>query len=95
MVSVGSSTPTIGRPSGVSGSANVVPITKSSMPVTETISPALATCVSTLSSPWKVCKRPIFALRMNLSPDMIATSCAFLIEPRRMRPTAMRPRKLE
>jgi hypothetical protein len=73
----------------------VVPITKSSMPVTETISPAVATSVSTLSRPWKVWITPIFATRVNLSPARIATCCALRMVPRRMRPIAIRPRKLE
>ena len=67
---------------------------KSSMPVTETISPAEAESISTFSSPWKARTRPIFALRGAASPERITTSCALRIVPRRMRPTAMRPRKL-
>ena len=94
MVSVGSSTPRNGSASGLTGSAKVAPMVKSSMPVTETISPAAASSISTFSSPWNARTRPIFALRGAASPARMITSWALRIVPRRMRPTAIRPRKL-
>src|SRR5438132_1649173 len=61
IASVGSSTWIGGNPSGCSGSQSVMPMLTDSMPVTATMSPALASSTGTRSSPEKVSTWPMRA----------------------------------
>ena len=93
--SVGSSTVIGGSASGVSTAASVVPIVRSSMPVTSTMSPAIAVSTGTRSRPWKpehLRDLRLLAISPVASgPFSTATSCPGLSVPRRMRPMPMRP----
>ena len=96
MVSVGSSTLSIGSGAGLTGSVTVTPMPMSSMPLISTISPGPASCVCIRSRPWKVSTwltRPLTALPSG--PSMTTTSIMGFSVPWLMRPTPMRPTKVE
>ncbi len=93
--SVGRSTEIGGSASGASTDASVVPIARSSTPVTSTMSPACADSTGTRSIPANAKTWPIFALAGTMPPAggpfRIATSCPGTSRPRRMRPMPSRP----
>ena len=96
IVSVGSSTLSIGSGDGVTGSVIVTPIPTSSIPLINTISPGPAWVAWTRSRPWKVntwLTRPLTGLPSG--PSMTTTSIIGLIVPWLMRPTPIRPTKVE
>src|SRR5574343_364108 len=96
MVSVGSSTLSMGSGAGLVGSVTVTPIPMSSMPLISTMSPGPASGVCMRSRPWKVSTwlmRPLVLLPS--APSITSTSMPGLILPWLMRPTPMRPTKVE
>ena len=96
MVRVGSSTLSMGNGAGLTGSVMVTPIPISARPLISTISPGPASVVCTRSRPWKVNTwliRPLTALPSG--PSITTTSIMGLIVPWLMRPTPIRPTKVE
>ena len=96
IVSVGSSTFSMGSGEGVTGSVMVTPIPTPSMPLISTISPGPASVACTRSRPWKVntwLTRPLTALPSG--PSITTTSIMGLMVPWLIRPTPMRPTKVE
>ncbi|MNY22527.1 hypothetical protein D3C86_1561450 [compost metagenome] len=92
MVSVGSSTFSIGRASWASGAHTVQPIPSSSIPLISTMSPASASGTISRSRPrnfstWLI--RPLIGLPSG--PNLTTTSCSDLARPREMRPTPILP----
>mmetsp|Transcript_59274 Transcript_59274/g.139937 ORF Transcript_59274/g.139937 Transcript_59274/m.139937 type:complete len:215 (+) Transcript_59274:97-741(+) len=96
IVSVGSSTLSIGSGCGLAGSVTVTPMPISSMPLISTILPGPASVTCTRSRPWKVSTwlmRPLTLLPPG--PSITVTCMPGLMVPWLMRPTPMRPTKVE
>ena len=86
----------MGKGAGLSGSVTVTPMPMSVMPLISTMSPGPASVACTRSKPWKVktwLTRPLTDLPSV--PSMTKTSMLGLIVPWLMRPTPIRPTKVE
>ena len=103
MRSVGASTSSRGSGRGSAGSVSVSPIVTSGNPATETMSPALASSISTRSMPWAVWRLVTVPVSVTIRPGSTVPSgpagssrttairWPIRIDPFRMRPTAIRP----
>ncbi|MCY1361369.1 hypothetical protein D9M69_480310 [compost metagenome] len=94
MLTVGWSTVSGGRASTLAGSHRVSEMNSSSMPLTQTMSPASASATSTRCRPeWPMIFR-MRPLRLVPSSLMATTGVLDLILPRAIRPMPITPRKL-
>ncbi len=94
MLTVGWSTVSGGSASTFCGSHRVSEMNSSSMPLTQTMSPASASATSTRCRPWWPMIFRMRPLRLLPSSLMATTGVLDLTLPRVMRPIPITPRKL-